>query len=174
MNQQVHTWIVIAISLLLLTFSPAVAQRPDWEARFSQVETRAQDTEVDQERSRAGSLPRRSVLRRVLKLENDQLEAIEALRSDFETATRPVRNQMRASSEALAGLLREDSPDAAAVGEKVIALRNLRQEIGSTRTDLVTAFEALLTGEQKERLEEWRNRHPRGRWGAGRFRRSRN
>lgn len=168
MNQQVRSLIVIATSLLLLTISLAVAQRPNWEGRFSKVETRGQGLNADRDRSEEVSLPPRFVLQRILNLEDDQLEAIQALRSDFKAAAEPVRDQMKAASKALSDLLSNDSPDAAAVGEQVIALRNLRQEIRVTRADLGAAFEALLTGEQLERLEEWRNQPRRGRWGAGR------
>jgi hypothetical protein len=75
---------------------------------------------------------------------------------------------MRALGEELHGLLDSGSPDPAAVGERVLALHGLREELRQARESFASEFAALLTEEQRFAWEALREaRGPLGPDGPG-------
>jgi len=110
-------------------------------------------------------------LARVLELTEAQLAEARALHEAAREDRAPIVEESRELRTRLDGLLDAASPDPTAVGEVVIALRQNREEMRSVREATETAFEALLTAEQREKLatledakEEW-GRRGRGRRG---------
>ena len=89
-----------------------------------------------------------------LDLSDEQIEASRAIRESVRAEMEPLRDERRALREQLKTALEDENPDAAAVGQMVIEIHGLR---GQTRTILENAegqFSALLTAEQ---LEKWEN-----------------
>jgi len=95
-------------------------------------------------------LPR---IARALDLSDAQVEQTRALLQDLGDTVKPLREQGQALRQEIADLLDSDSPDATAIGEKVIEGHSLREQSRAAWEDLQTAFEALLTPAQKERWE---------------------
>ncbi len=89
-----------------------------------------------------------------LDLSDEQIEAAAAIRESVHaemTATRDERGTLR---DELKAALESDDPDATAVGQLVIELHGLRQHTRATLEGAESAFAAILTAEQ---LEKWEN-----------------
>ena len=113
-----------------------------------------------------------------LELSDSQLTSWESLRSQHRDAVQPLLEQMRTHRESLRSLMESDSPDATALGEEMLAGRELREDLETGQQDLESGFRALLTAEQLERYEAFREARgdrreqrgrsgPRGRRGRG-------
>lgn len=89
---------------------------------------------------------------RFLVLTADQVTQWENLLIALETTVRPLAEQIAANDRQLAELLRQPTPDAAAIGNLILAKRALREQIRGARETYLTAFEALLTQDQKDKL----------------------
>ncbi len=114
-----------------------------------------------------GLTPPRWVLENVLELTDEQLDALEALKTDHRAAMRPLREERRELGKGLKAALASENPDATAVGESVIAIHDLGEQMKLASADFGTAFEALLTEDQLQALQEWKENPKRGR-GRGR------
>ena len=102
-------------------------------------------------------------LARFLDLSDEQIAQAEQLKEDAQVASQPLTEQGRTLRETLGELLQQENPSAVEVGETVIALRDIRQQLGDIREDLFNSFEGLLTPEQLERLEQYKERRGRDR-----------
>lgn len=98
-------------------------------------------------------LPRaKQAVARYLQLTPDQVTAWDGLLAARAAALEPLRLELRDTEEALRDLLAEENPDPFAVGELVLAGKELREQIGQVNRDYARAFDALLQPEQKARL----------------------
>jgi len=95
-------------------------------------------------------LPR---IARALDLSDAQVEQTKSLLDDLAETVQPLREQGQAVRQEIADLLDADSPDATAIGEKVIEGHDLREQGRAAWEDFQTAFEALLTPAQKEKWD---------------------
>ncbi len=89
---------------------------------------------------------------RFLALTPEQVDQWKGLLETQEAALTPLREQLRATEEQLAGLLRSDNPDATAVGTLVLQGKGLREQMGAVHRAYLEGFDALLTPEQAQRL----------------------
>jgi Spy/CpxP family protein refolding chaperone len=106
----------------------------------------------------------------LLELDAAQRAAFEQMLDARLDATRPKLDAMRALGDELRALLESGSTDAAAIGEKTLALHRLRGELHAEREAARAEFVALLSDEQRfafEALEESREMR-RGRHGRHR------
>jgi len=101
----------------------------------------------------AGAPRPTEVVTRFLQLSADQVNQWNVLLATREATVEPLQQQIRGAERQLAELLKGESPDPAAVGQLVIDVKELREQIGVAHQAYVQGFEALLTPEQKERLE---------------------
>ena len=110
-----------------------------------------------------------------LDLADEQIEATNAIRDSVRAEMGAAHEEMDALREELKAALDNDSPDAAAVGQLVIELHGLREQTRATLEDAESRFAALLTDEQLEKWENFKELrkgrrgpgHHRGPFGAG-------
>ncbi len=92
---------------------------------------------------------------RVVQLSPAQVQQAQALFGELRQTIEPLRQQIPPLREALEDLLEAETPEAAAVGEAVIDIDALRDQIQDARRSAVDEFEGLLTTGQLERWEEF-------------------
>lgn len=110
------------------------------------------------DRGGRGPIPSRRFLDRVLDLSDEQSAQLDVLIEDNRAAVEPLREEIRALREELRTALDQEQPSAEEVGNLLIASHQAKQQIAAARESLTQAFEALLTPEQLEILEEFRER----------------
>lgn len=92
---------------------------------------------------------------RVVQLSPAQVQQAQALFAELRQTIEPLRQQIPPLREALEDLLEAEAPEAAAVGQAVIDIDALRDQIQDARESGVAEFEGLLTADQLERWEEF-------------------
>lgn len=94
-----------------------------------------------------------------LGLTEDQKAAATQLHEELRAKAEPLMNEVRERHEALEALLDGANPDPATVGNQVIAAHKTREQLKALHDDFKTRFTALLTDEQKAKLEQFHERH---------------
>ena len=89
-----------------------------------------------------------------LDLTEEQIEAAEAIREGVRSEMSAARDERRTLREQLKAMLDGESPDAKAVGQLAIDLHAMRERTRATLEDAEARFVELLTAEQ---LEKWEN-----------------
>ena len=92
------------------------------------------------------------VVTRTLQLDEAQVQQWQQIRTNTAAAVEPLADQVRALEADLQELLDGDDPDAGAVGDLVLQIRDLRQQIRALGQSATDQFEALLSEEQTGRL----------------------
>jgi Spy/CpxP family protein refolding chaperone len=92
---------------------------------------------------------------RVVQLTPAQVEQVRGIFADLRAAVEPLRQQIPPLREALEELLDAEQPAACDVGQAVIDIDALRDQIQDARAAAVTEFEGILTPEQLDRWEEF-------------------
>ena len=92
--------------------------------------------------------------REKLGLSDDQVKKLEQLRSDFEKET--IRNEadIRVAEIDLNNLLQAQSADLAKVEAKIRDIERLRADLRIARIRAIEKGKALLTAEQRKKLQE--------------------
>jgi Spy/CpxP family protein refolding chaperone len=108
-------------------------------------------------------------LARYLELTEEQREELKAILETHRDAVRPIQEEIRTLGQELRALLESESPDPANVGEIVLEIQALHQDVAAARQVLLDDIRASLTPEQQEKLdrileilEALRDRGPRG------------
>jgi Spy/CpxP family protein refolding chaperone len=109
---------------------------------------------------------------RVLDLTGEQQAAAQTLREQEFEAIRPLMERARPAQELLRALLEsETQPEAAAVGEQVLAINAIVKEMKGVRETYHEKFKALLTDDQRAKLDGLESRmrppHALGPMGPG-------
>lgn len=92
------------------------------------------------------------ILKQVLELTDAQIEATARLLETRQAAVAPVAAELQALEPQLAALL-ESGSDPAAVGEVILTIRGLQQQIAQHQHAFAAGFRELLTERQRERLD---------------------
>jgi Spy/CpxP family protein refolding chaperone len=92
-------------------------------------------------------------LARFLKLTPAQVETTKQLLQTLHTTTKALYDQVEPLEDQLHGQLDAASPDACAVGNTVVQIDALRDQIREAREDFDDAFSAILTPEQLAKYE---------------------
>lgn len=103
------------------------------------------------------SLP---VLKNRLGLTDQQVADIQELLRKHRDAIFPLQQELRAKQHALVKALEAPQPDAATVGRLVLEQRALRQQIQKLNQQLQADVRAVLTPEQQQKFDEWRQSRP--------------
>jgi len=101
-----------------------------------------------------------------LDLSADQRTAFDTLRKERIADARSLADKLRATGDELRVLLDAQQPDAAAVGQKVITLHQMRDQMKGERQRFGAELEKILTPEQVaayRALERLRSEAPGGR-----------
>src|SRR5262249_19805812 len=77
-------------------------------------------------------------------------------------ASKPIMDQMRPLHDGLRQALEGGNPDAATVGQFVIQIHALEEQLKSIHESYQEKLVALLTPEQKEQYEKMKSMGPRG------------
>jgi hypothetical protein len=97
--------------------------------------------------------PARAELKSFLGLTDQQLTQLVQLRRDEQAALRPIREQMAVKAKALRDAMAAGAPDAAAVGQLTLDVRNLRQQVIQANQDYHNQALGLLDDAQKTKLQ---------------------
>jgi Spy/CpxP family protein refolding chaperone len=92
-------------------------------------------------------------LARYLKLTPAQLETTKQLVQTLHNKTKPLYDQIEPLEDQLHAQLDAASPDACGVGNTVVQIDALRDQIRGARQDFDEAFSAILTPEQLAKYE---------------------
>lgn len=87
-----------------------------------------------------------------LELTPEQGEAWRALMETLKLQQQPLVDQIRPLEEALGQAIQSPEPDPAAVGDLVLQIHALKEQMRSNEETYRSAFEGLLTVEQGEKL----------------------
>ena len=92
-------------------------------------------------------------LARYLKLTPAQIETTKQLLQTLHATTRPLHEQQKPLHDQLRTQLDAAGPDACAIGNTLLRIEGLRDQIREARQDFDDAFSAILTPEQLARYE---------------------
>jgi Spy/CpxP family protein refolding chaperone len=89
--------------------------------------------------------------------------------STMKATAQPLHAQAKAIRVEIDALFAQGNPDPALLGQKMIALHAVREQLRQARVAMETTTTAVLTPEQKLKLDALKAAHPhRGRrWGGG-------
>jgi len=113
-------------------------------------------------------------LAEALDLTAGQKAAFGELRAAQKAANQPKHEQMRQLGQEMRELMQSGSDDAQAIGSKMIAMRQLREELRASREQFEADFAKILTAEQQfalKAMKETRGGERRGPRGDRRERR---
>ena len=94
-----------------------------------------------------------------LGLTDDQKAAAKKLHEELAARAEPLMTQHRQQREEIKALLDGGNPDAAEIGQKVIAAHATRQQLKALHEDFKTRFSALLNADQLEKLKKLETLH---------------
>jgi len=106
-------------------------------------------------------------LAEALDLTSDQRATFDSLREQHRAGVRSQMERMRQSGEELRALLDSEKPDATAVGQKMIALHQIRLQLQAERQSFEAEFAKILTPEQQAALHALQAMRPDGGEGHG-------
>jgi hypothetical protein len=95
----------------------------------------------------------KGVVAKFLGLTADQVTAWDKLITARGDTIKPLQEQLKANGDLLRDALKQATPDALVVGNLVIKEKNLLEQVGAALKKYVQDFEALLTEEQKNKLQ---------------------
>jgi Spy/CpxP family protein refolding chaperone len=87
-----------------------------------------------------------------LGLTDGQLSQLRQMRREQAQASRPMAEQMRGKSQALRDAMTAPNPDPAQVGQMMVELKGLREQMRAARSGLNEKALAVLTPDQKTKL----------------------
>jgi len=95
---------------------------------------------------------RLDALKTYLQLSDPQVQSITALQTSFRDTVRPIHDQIRTKEQELKQEMAKASPDSTVVAQLMVDIKNLRNQIKTTRTGQQPQLLALLTDAQKSSL----------------------
>ena len=98
-------------------------------------------------------------LTKALNLTADQQAAVTKLGQDLQAKAQPLMQQHRQQMTELKSLLDGVNPDATEIGQKTIASHNTQQQLKALHDDFKTKLTALLTPDQKAKLDQLHQAH---------------
>jgi Spy/CpxP family protein refolding chaperone len=98
-------------------------------------------------------------LTRALNLTDEQQAAARQIHEEMMPRAEALMEQHRQQREELHALLDTANPNPTEVGNKAIAAHATRNQLKALHEEGMTRFKALLTEEQRTRLEEMHERH---------------
>ena len=93
------------------------------------------------------------VLARYLKLTQEQIATYKTLREELQADLKPLHPQLKPLKDQLETQLDAAAPEACAVGQTVVALDAVRDDIRAAYEEFDEKFSAILTPEQLEKYE---------------------
>lgn len=100
-----------------------------------------------------------SFLTKALNLTADQQTSVQKLHQDLMAKAQPLMQQHRQQMAEVKTLLDGVNPDATEIGQKTIAAHATLQQLKSLHEDFKTKLAALLTPDQKTKLQQMEQAH---------------
>ena len=99
---------------------------------------------------------------------SDQQKAVwDGAFSTMRATAQPLHAQAKAIRAEIDALFAQGNPDAALLGQKMIAMHAVREQLKQARATMQSTTASVLTDEQKVKLEALKAAHPpHGRWGG--------
>ena len=101
----------------------------------------------------AGGAGDPAALKQALGLTDAQVQQLRGLRREQAQSFRPAMEQMRGKSQALREAMAAPNPDPAQVGQMMVELKGMREQMRTARGSLNEKALAVLTPDQKTRLK---------------------
>lgn len=98
-------------------------------------------------------------LTKSLNLTADQQASVQKLHQDLMTKTQPLMQQHHQQLAEIKTLLDGVNPDATEIGQKTIAAHATLQQLKALHADFKTKLNALLTPDQKTKLQQLQETH---------------
>jgi Spy/CpxP family protein refolding chaperone len=98
-------------------------------------------------------------LTKALNLTADQQTAVQKLHQDLMAKAMPLMQQHRQQMSEVKTLLNGTNPDATEIGQKVITAHATQLQLKSLHEDFKTKLTALLTPDQKTKLQQMEQAH---------------
>lgn len=92
-------------------------------------------------------------LARYLRLTPAQLESLKQLRQELQAETKPLHEQQKQLREQLRDQLEAANPDACTVGETMLDIHEIGDQVRAALEEFDDKFTAILTPEQRARYE---------------------
>lgn len=96
---------------------------------------------------------------KALNLTADQKAAAKKLHAELLAKAEPIMTQHHQQMDELKALLDGANPDATEIGQKTIAAHATRLQLKALHDDFKTRFSALLTADQKAKLQQMEQTH---------------
>jgi Spy/CpxP family protein refolding chaperone len=96
--------------------------------------------------------PPEAILKMVLGLSDDQLHGLQGLAASRAAAIGPLMGQMGPLQQALQAALESENPDAAHIGEILVAIHQIERQVSQHEQNYREAFNALLSEEQRAKV----------------------
>lgn len=103
---------------------------------------------------RAGTPPAPDALKAFLGLTDAQVQQLTELRRSHPEAMKPYAEQLQTKAQALREEMLKANPDAAKVGQLMVEMKAIREQMRAERVKLNDQAKALLTEAQKAKLAE--------------------
>jgi len=103
---------------------------------------------------RAGTPPAPDALKAFLGLTDAQVQQLTELRRSHPEAMKPFAEQLQAKAQALREEMSKTNPDAAKVGQLMVEMKAIREQMRAERVKLNDQAKALLNEAQKAKLAE--------------------
>ncbi|MGO0122103.1 Spy/CpxP family protein refolding chaperone [Desulfothermobacter acidiphilus] len=133
--------LVLSLALILAVAVPILAQAATGKARSQ------------------GTTERRFNLVQALGLTPEQLSQIRDLQQQNYNQTRDLRIKLMDANFELRQLRWQVNPDQAAIKAKLAEIKQIRDQLRQADRELRDKMEALLTPEQRQKLQSWREDH---------------
>jgi len=101
-------------------------------------------------------VPPAQALQNIVGLSDEQIDQLEALKADLMASLEPLVEESRVLQEDIRAALDSASPSAVEVGQLVISSHMVRRDIREIRSLFRSEFENILTPDQLERLEDFK------------------
>lgn len=93
------------------------------------------------------------VIAAVLELSDEQVQSFTGILRARNEVIQPLAQQVQEREAALGRALGSSAPDPAAVGQLLIEIRRIEQQVATASGDANERFEQLLSDEQRQRLQ---------------------
>ena len=98
---------------------------------------------------------------KALDLTDEQKAAAKKIHQEVAAKAKPLMEQSEKQWQEIHDMLESDSPDATAIGQRMIAAHATREELASLHEDAMAKFSALLNADQLEKLKKFKEMHER-------------
>ncbi|HEY7214710.1 MAG TPA: periplasmic heavy metal sensor [Thermoanaerobaculia bacterium] len=102
------------------------------------------------------------LMAKALDLTDEQKAAARKIHEEVAAKAKPLMEQSEQQWQEIHDMLESGSPDATAIGQRVIAAHATREQLSALHEEAMAKFSALLNADQLEKLKKFKEMHERG------------